>query len=70
MREALWSAVACYRFHSGQLAGRGAVYSSWESEAASKLEGSKRQQAAALQGGLRPQMRPLACTQRAISFIL
>src|SRR6516162_5343292 len=26
MREALWSAVACYRFRSGQLAGRGRVY--------------------------------------------
>ena len=26
MREALWGAVACYRFRSGQLAGRGRVY--------------------------------------------
>jgi hypothetical protein len=48
MGEALWSAVACYRFRSGQLAGLRAVSGSLESEAASKLAESK---AAARLGG-------------------
>jgi hypothetical protein len=49
MPEALWKAVACYRFPSGQLAGRAAGCPPLWSDAASKLAGSKRQQAAALQ---------------------
>jgi hypothetical protein len=48
--EALWSAAACCRFPSGQLAGRAPVWRPWGGKAASKLAGSKRQQAAALQG--------------------
>jgi len=48
MREALWSAVACYRFTPGQLASRAGVRVPRRDEAASKLAGSKRQQAAAL----------------------
>jgi len=38
-REAVWSAVACYRFRSGQRARRRAVYRSWGSGAVSKLAG-------------------------------
>jgi uncharacterized protein len=52
MRKAFWSAVACYRFCSGQLAGHRGLYRRLYSEAASKLAGSKRQQAAALQNCL------------------
>jgi len=41
MHEVLWSAAACCRLRSSQLAGRGGVYRSWESEPASKLAGFK-----------------------------
>ena len=45
MREALWSAVACYRFRSGLLAGRRAVHRAWM-RGRELARVSKRQQAA------------------------
>jgi hypothetical protein len=53
MREALWSAVACYRFALGQLAGRIASALARIDDDASKLARRKRQQAAALRSALR-----------------
>ena len=49
LKTRFWSAAACCRFCSGQLAGRAALPLTLAEEAASKLAGSKRQQAAALQ---------------------
>ena len=40
MREALWSAVACYCFRSGQLAGRHALYRTLGSKGASSPDQS------------------------------
>jgi len=41
MREALWSAVACYRFRSGQLAGRGRVYRAFGERGREQARGIK-----------------------------
>src|SRR5215472_3317319 len=41
MREALWSAVACYRFRSGQLAGRGRVYRAFGERSRERARGIK-----------------------------
>src|SRR5215470_5529661 len=41
MREALWSAVACYRFRSGQLAGRGRVYRAFGERGRERARGTK-----------------------------
>src|SRR6516165_9487960 len=41
MREALWSAVACYRFRSGQLAGRGRVYRAFGERGRERARGVK-----------------------------
>src|SRR5215467_11436785 len=41
MREALWSAVACYRFRLGQLAGRGRVYRAFADRGREQARGIK-----------------------------
>ena len=41
MREALWSAVACYRFRLGQLAGRGRVYRAFGERGRERARGIK-----------------------------
>jgi|SRR5215472_11220690 len=41
MREALWGAVACYRFRSGQLAGRGRVYRAFAERGRERARGTK-----------------------------
>ena len=64
----LWSAVPQRRdrFRSGQLAGRGVVYRALESEAATKLAGSKRQPAAA--GRTPERLRRLTPAHRSFNF--
>src|SRR5215467_8239885 len=41
MREALWGAVACYRFRTGQLAGRGRVYFAFGERGREQARGTK-----------------------------
>src|SRR5215467_15645684 len=41
MREALWGAVACYRFRSGQLAGLGRVYRAFGERGRERARGIK-----------------------------
>jgi hypothetical protein len=56
MREALWSAVACYRFRSGQLAGRRTVYPELGRRGGEQARGIKAAASCPLQSACGPQV--------------